>query len=256
MLALVFSSGTTHSVLGSAVIVAPCIAVGAYHTLKSLLPKIRSGKITVTGIGIGSHGAQIWKVRCVNPVERTDICFMNLQLISGVPPTRKIYQATVTTRLPAIGETLVMAGFRAGDQAYEQIAPETLEIRGAMRLTSGIVTQSFPLGRDRSIVIWPSLEVDAPLFGGMSGGPVFDARGGLIGLGSRSMEFGAGEEPSPMIVALLWPALGVPFPIDQDSGESISLLELDGRYTAIENPAAVAISRNGQDVITTYAPWT
>src|SRR5258705_2036489 len=80
------------------------------------------------------------------------------------------------------------------------------------------------------------------LYGGMSGGPVFDARGGLFGIASRSPELGAGEEPSPMIAALLWPALGTRFPMVMVEAETrTSLLELHGKYLSIERPEAVKV---------------
>lgn len=42
--------------------------------------------------------------------------------------------------------------------------------------------RGYPHGRDRVMLPWPVLEVDCPTWGGMSGGPVFDEHGHLIGL--------------------------------------------------------------------------
>ena len=254
VLALVFSDGSRHSVLGSAVIVAPGVALCATHTVQESIPKLRSGALELAAMGISARGVQIWKVLELLTIQRTDLCILTMRLESQRPP--KLFQAMITTRMPALGEKLVFGGFRASREEFKRDAPMTVEIEGAMRLGSGVVRQVFPQGKDRLLVPWPSIELDAPLFGGMSGGPVFDSRGSLIGLGSRSMEMGIGEEPSPMIVALLWPALGHRFPLPANPPLSTTLLDLHQILTVIERPEAVSAAPSGDKLVTTYAPWT
>jgi len=71
------------------------------------------------------------------------------------------------------------------------------------------------------------------------------------------MELGLGEEPSPMVVALLWPALGQRFPAeDGPGGNSTTLIEINGRFAAIEQPSAVIVSEADGALVTTYSPWT
>jgi trypsin-like peptidase len=256
VLALVFTDGSRHSVIGSAVMVAPCIALCATHTVHDFTADLRRGALTLAAMGISSHGAQVWDVLCVVSIERTDLSILTLRIQSEIPVNRTFYQATITTRLPPIGETVVFGGFRASREEFRLITERMLEIEGVMRLGSGVVRQSFPQGRDRLLVPWPSLEVDAPLFGGMSGGPVFDSRGGLIGLGSRSMEMGIGEEPSPMIVALLWPILGHSFPLASEPARSATLLDLHAVLTIIERPDAVHVTPSASGLMTTYTAWS
>jgi hypothetical protein len=243
---------------GSATMVAPGIAVGAAHTVEEYLPGVRRGDVALTAFGIRSDGAQMWSVKFVVCVERTDICFLILEYRSELPRDGAFRQFTITTRMPAIGEPVVIAGSQASRDEFEQAVPGTLELAGRMRVTSGEVRRSYPKGRDRGLVPWPSLEVDAPLYGGMSGGPVFDAKGGLIGLGSRSFNMGSTQEPSPMVVALLWPALGTPFPLADGSGKMTTLLELDQRFMQIERPEAVQVkvTENPPGRLNTYTPWT
>ncbi len=258
VLAVSFMDDAQHSVLGSAVMVAPGVAVSATHTFEEHLPQIQRGELGLAAFGIASDGVLAWEVRFVQTVVRTDLCILGLRFLSEPPASGKVHMATITTRLPSIGETVVVGGFRASREEIP-LTPPALELEGRMLLTSGSITQSFPQGRDSMLVPWPSLEVDAPLFGGMSGGPVFDERGGLIGVGSRSMEMGPGEEPSPMIVALLWPALGTPFPVSITGDKTSSLLSLHGRYISIERPEAVtaeAINTSaGPGLKTSYTPW-
>jgi hypothetical protein len=91
----------------------------------------------------------------------------------------------------------------------------------------------------------------------MSGGPVFDNRGFLVGLISRSME--TEDEPSPMLGSLLWPILGHRF----DGGwpiahEQKSLLDLNGTVCLIERPEAVdcSIDESTRRVRSTYEQWS
>lgn len=91
VLAVTFTTNDTHQILESAVMVAP---------------------------GIASHGAQGWRVKHVTCVDGTDICILSLEYMTELPPKRTLYQSTITTRVPAPGEQLVMAGFQATERTF------------------------------------------------------------------------------------------------------------------------------------------
>lgn len=257
VLALVFSTGTRHQMLGSAVMVGPGVALGADHTVREWIPRMSAGETALHAVGVTDDGMVIWRVVHGVCVEGTDLSIMRMQLASTVPAARKFYIATLTTRLPAIGERMVAAGFVASDKMFEQRLARTLELKGGIRVTSGPVMQHFAQRRDSVTAKYPCLEIDAPLYGGMSGGPLFDQHGGLVALGSRSPELGAGEEPSPMIAGLIWPSLGQPFPASDDpAGPTTSLLEIAGRYAFVERPEAVKIEKAEKGWVTYYTPWT
>jgi hypothetical protein len=257
VLALVFSTGTRHQMLGSAVMVGPGVALGADHTVREWIPRMNAGETAILAIGVTGDGLVMWRVAHGVCVEGTDLSIMRLQLASRIPPARKFYITTLTTRLPVIGEQMVAAGFVASHKMFEQRLPDTLELEGGIRVTSGPVMQLFPQRRDSVTAKYPCLEIDAPLYGGMSGGPVFDQHGGLVALGSRSPELGAGEEPSPMIAGLVWPSLGQPFSAGDDpNGPMTSLLEIAGRYAFVERADAVTVERAESGWTTYYTPWT
>lgn len=257
VLALVFSTGTRHQMLGSAVMVGPGLALGADHTVREWIPKMNAGETALLALGVTGDGLVMWRVVHGVCVEGTDLSIMRLQLASRVPPARRFYIATLSTRLPAIGEQMVTAGFVASHKVFEQRLADMLELDAGIRVTSGPVTQHFAQRRDSVTAKYPCLEIDAPLYGGMSGGPVFDQRGGLVALGSRSLDLGAGEEPSPMIAGLVWPSLGQPFSAGEgSSGPTTSLLEIAGRYAFVERPEAVTVERADTGWTTYYAPWT
>ena len=89
---------------------------------------------------------------------------------------------------------------------------------------------------------WPVLEVDCPTWGGMSGGPVFDDRGNLIGLLCSSFSLDSGDGIS--YVSLLYPALVVKFQGGWPAAafqEARTLVEMATKMCAIERPEAVSL---------------
>ena len=212
VVALVFVTGTKQEMLGSAVMVGPGVALGADHTVREWIPKLNGGETALYAVGVTTDGLVMWSVKHGVCIEGTDMSLMRLKLETKLPPARRLYMATMSTRLPAIGERLSTAGFVATAELFEQRLAETMELQGGLRLTCGPVLRHFPEKRDNVLAKYPCLEIDAPLYGGMSGGPVFDARGFLVALNSRSPNLGPDEEPSPMIAGLIWPGLGQRFP--------------------------------------------
>lgn len=261
LLAVMSSGDSFHSVLGSATMVAPGVALTATHNLESLIPEWRSGTLKLMCFGIASHGAQAWNIKLVTCVELNDVCILGLEYACEIPPTRTFYQATITTRAPGQGELVTMVGFRAASNSFERRDDDVADVGAGMLISSGVVTKRYLQGRDRVKIPWPTLEVDCPTVGGMSGGAVFDSRGFLVGLITSSIEGGPEAEPAPTYAALLWSILGQKFPggwpVALMGGELQSLLDLNGRRLCrIEQPSAVEVSFKDGRVITNYAPWT
>ena len=100
----------------------------------------------------------------------------------------------------------------------------------------------------------------------MSGGPVFDETGLLVGILSKALQ--ADDEPSPSYVSLLWPVLTATFlrcwppilttdnlsnwPPLNGVGEWTTLVDIDRRICAIDRPDVV--SRSGDGTVT-YRCW-
>ena len=258
LLALFFSHGGSITVFGSGVLVAPAIALCASHVIAPHMNGLLAGQIPVLCFGVASHGAQGWRVRHIRLVDRCNICFLCLEYCAELPPDKTFYHASITTSLPAIGENVALTGFRAPGSSLN--AAERTEVRANVIVSSGAVTQRFPLGRNRLLAPWPCLEIDCPAWGGMSGGPVFDSRGYLIGLVARSME--TADEPSPTVVSLPWPILGHKVQAGWPPSPELtnrSLLEItDTQACRIERADAVSIRAGEQEgqIITEYTPWT
>lgn len=209
LLSIHFANSDSHSIEGSAVLVAPGIALCAKHVITPNLDRIMSGQLGTVAIALSRSGVQIWRLSKITLIDNSDLAIIGLTYASNLPAGNMFNQATISTRLPKIGENLLIAGFRASDYQFNvsqgDNGEKVMEYSGNVFCSNGTVTNRFPTGRDISMLPWPTLEVDCPSFGGMSGGPVFDANGMLIGLLSSSYDTG------PSYISLLWPSLALEF---------------------------------------------
>lgn len=103
-----------------------------------------------------------------------------------------------------MGEHLFIAGLVPCPKDVEEWE-EGRQIRTAPIVSTGVVSQVFPEGRDRVMLPGPVVIVDCASWGGMSGAPVFDEHGRLVGL--LSCSFSQALETGPSAVSLVWPAL-------------------------------------------------
>jgi hypothetical protein len=242
------------AVEGSAVLVAPGIALCATHVLHDYLHLLQSGRASLYCHGIATHGVEIWKGRKVTCVANTDVTILGLECASALPPSMTFHQSVITTRLPSNGEVLTVCGFRYNNSSLTE---KGAEFGGNLWVSRGTVLEYFPVGRDRVMLPWPTLSVSCPSFGGMSGGPVFYRHGLLVGLLSSSIDTGDGVWLS--YVSLLWPVLTIPFEATWPAGmhqDHSSLLGLDERLCAIDRRSAVVIDASGTEALTLYRPWS
>jgi serine protease Do len=108
---------------------------------------------------------------------------------SGWPPRpwRDTLPIRVSGWRPNRGETVVAVGFLeiTSEILNEQTALHSLS--EGMYAAYGSITAAYPNGRDRTNPT-PVIEVEADWPSGMSGGPVFNESGEVIGIVSRSLE--------------------------------------------------------------------
>lgn len=258
VLLISFADKTSHYIEGSAVLIAPGIALCATHVIEPRLAQLMTGSNAAMCHGLAPHGLLLWHIRKVTVVAKTDITILGLELASAFPPGNRFPQAMLTTRTPRLGEDLLLCGFRASAAAFPLKEGRPIEAQGEIRIARGPVTNRFPFGRDNFMIPWPTIEVGCPARGGMSGGPVFDSTGHLIGLICSSIEFS--EQEGISYVSLLWPALTIPFESSWLSGAippKGSLLELDPHLCHIERRESVrrVSGADENELITEYHAW-
>ncbi|PDT10236.1 hypothetical protein CO655_14795 [Rhizobium sp. M1] len=121
-----------------------------------------------------------------------DVTFLNTAM---PPPSDMIGNLPLRRHpsTPGVGELIVAVGFPEIELAHGAASDLPTSITEGMFAAYGIVTRHHPEGRDRSAPT-PVFEVRANWPSGMSGGPVFNANGEVIGLVSRSIQPADGEE--------------------------------------------------------------
>lgn len=185
----------SEQLLATAFFIAPGVAVSAWHVLDSFLPKLangrwdnapmpaefqvlsflRNGEVSVWPAGSfsvgadGSNGSDLMAIGCH---------------LSGTQPTMCIQHClTVSPRLPAIGERLFMVGLKepfSRKWNNTKIELEAFE-------SAGTVVEVYASGRGR-MPMGPCFALDSGVTGGMSGAPVFDDNGLVVGVLSTGTE--------------------------------------------------------------------
>jgi len=210
VVALDWVANDQHHIWGSAVMVAPGVALTAGHVIDEMRCR---GFLAEAGgqlWAISVHAAgrvELWRADSFTQDEEgSDLSLVTLLRTTAAfgtaaDPPLKFSLARMAARMPCVGEIISLIGFKAAGVYFERGALMGLELIGSV----GPVTDQYPQQRDSHGLPNPTIAVDAVTVGGMSGGAAFDAAGHLIGVISRGFE---GQSPS--FVSLSWPATYVP----------------------------------------------
>lgn len=251
MLQLLFGNDTSARVTGSAVMIAPGLALAAKHVIQPELSSLFSQSPDVffaTGL-TSINGLEIWRVHQFVTIEDCDVVLLNLERKSAFTAAPRITQAIVSTRQPPIGSAVSICGFSAS--AHEFTVGDA--IRGRVHASVGDVIEHYPIRRDSCMLPGPCFAVAVGTPGGLSGGPVFDNTGCLVGILSTS----TGETNDDVsFVSAIYPILSRPVLPHWPKGlvkETTTLLEMSPRLCRIEGRDRVMALPNGGIA---YSPWS
>ncbi len=193
---------------GTAVLVGPGIAIAALHVFSDRQESIVSKDTEVIVAGARGNRIEFWKPYAVTEIQGTDLLMISMDYSSPISPNHVFNGGCLTTRTPEIGETVTVLGYRPSRIEFHDDDSNEVQFGGALHFGSGKVTSLFPEGRDTVMLPWPVFEIECPSQGAMSGGPVFDIDGLVIGILSTS--FTSEEGAGPSYASFLWDALDAP----------------------------------------------
>ncbi len=258
LLALSFRDCDGHHTYGSGVMVGPGLALCAAHVLHEhdFYGKLQRDEATLVAQAPLPDGSMLlWTVLRIALVPDSDLAVVSMTLTSRYPADRRFMTASLTTRMPALGDVLTVTGLSASGDGTEAIESST-RIEMAPQCQIGRVIDRYPHGRDRHLP-GPCLAVECAVPGGTSGGPVFDSRGYLVGLLSASYD---GAEIS--FVSHLWPALvraqACPVwpPAPYKHPAPATLLQLGSAFgVSIERPDAFRLCTPQGVISLEYVAW-
>lgn len=195
------------SCCGSGVMVAPGLIVTATHvaeatrgTFGMISSFVSDGKMRLWAprqlhVLCGEQPSPLFNVP--KQYNYSDVTLISCSLMSDPIEAHPLVMAHVEAWWPPkIGERLWAVGYR---QLSNDGAPGI-----TMLCTSGLVTDYFPEGRGAHLP-GPCIEVAMHTVGGMSGGPVFNSEGHVIGIVSSSYE--TEDFRGPTYVSLILPAV-------------------------------------------------
>jgi hypothetical protein len=161
----------------------------------------------------------------------------------------RFVQTMITTRLPRIGEQVMIAGIRASREHVEAdadmafpIVAGNIKYGADIRIAVGEVTEHHLSGRG-AMVPSPVIEVACSTPGGLSGGAAFDKHGKVFGILSVSIDDPDGRGPSQ--ISMIWPGLVVsisPTFLERFMPASFRLLDLDYRLCGIDRRDVIRTS--------------
>lgn len=207
--------------------VAPGVAVTAAHVIDEMRDR---GFLAESGgqlfaVSFHTDRVELWRADSVTRVDIGDLSLLTLVRTTATAARTplKFSLARMAARMPRVGETISLVGFKAAELSFEGRALMGLALVGSV----GQVTDQYPRRRDSHGLPNPAVTVAARTVGGMSGGAAFDAEGHLIGVIS------SGLGGSPSFVSLSWPASYVPIapkwpPVAMPSATSLGALAKQG----------------------------
>ncbi|MBU1059060.1 MAG: serine protease [Proteobacteria bacterium] len=201
-----FMDDNGSSIIGSGVMVAPGLCLTATHVIEETL--VKHGFINSV---VDKNIMRLWRnvafdafigdvevVPFGEPrIKRSDVSLLSCAPISDHNDNHPILMSHVEVAVPKIGERLWTVGYR---QVANNGTP-----RIAVFISSGLVVDQHLEGRG-SYITGPCVEVAMKALGGMSGGPVFNSKGNVVGIVSSCLE-GQDDDRGPTFVSLIWTSL-------------------------------------------------
>lgn len=227
--------GDEHYASGTAVIIAPHLALSARHVFDEHWARHHGGPPPVNGAAAGAFSLvlaqlvgdqlNLWTVTRLWSAQLTDIVVFRLTPISQGARDYTFRPMVIDLLTPAVGERISAFGYHSNTV---EVVDRTITLRQAAGTTHGDVLEVHHQYRDTARLNFPCFRTNARFDGGMSGGPVFN-RGHLCGIICSALPPAADDEEYASYVTSLWPAMAIVVDLDrvrQPPGVRYPLIEL------------------------------
>lgn len=215
--------------IGTGVWVAENLVLTARHNVDYIIreygpPNSAGYAIRLYNILPGPEYA-IWQVNCISTSQHSDLALLQLGLHGYTGDTQPGSNIAARIRLlfPYAKERVAGFGYHNMEATFSRNADGSLhlELLGVPQTTTGTVVEVYERGRDRGLYSFPCFQVNARFNAGMSGGPVFDDSGSLIGVISGSLPPDADGGEHVSYVAAIWPILEMAVPRSGQPNEEV-----------------------------------
>lgn len=193
-------------IVGSAAMIAPGLAVTAAHVFRDEIPELEAGYASIFVTGMREDCLDYWGVRDVSYAKNEEIAYISLELRSEPSTAWSFARFGISTRCPEEGEVLRIVGSRY--EIVEMAVEGSPNFGGHLYAACGEVQGAYFPYRIGTRP-YPVMALGCEALGGMSGGPVVDAEGLLLGVISRSLE---GQTEVAWILGGLNRVLNLPWP--------------------------------------------
>ena len=217
LLALWCSGNGVGNNRGSAFLVAPGVAITAHHVVEDYEKNegLLRGDAELVAFGQQGGLGLSWIVHTVVKPEAGDVAILLMDLHTPLPEVFTLLVFELGARLPRVGERGTVLGIRSnlpnGINELDDDRRHLGKLEASTIASSGPVVELYPNGRP--LLGTPAFALEAISIGGMSGGPVFDARGLAVGMISFSvLHEGTYLTTASLLWQSLWMEIGPTWP--------------------------------------------
>jgi hypothetical protein len=203
--------------MGSGVIFTDGLALTARHVIDEIFERFEGCRAS-DARGDLSFGVQVcchfpdrswakWHVEEFVISSSIDIAALVLRPSEETPSAPWPQAPAFSPLYPAESWPLVAYGFP--ESRHRLLSDGSAKFHLSPSRANGIVHEIYHEKRDSSMAPFPCIRTDAPFPPGISGGPVCDRHGRVIGLVCSGMPPAEGETEHVSYVSTLWPAFGL-----------------------------------------------
>ena len=234
---------------------AVCIGAGWFVTARHVISDLDNDGVEDVFIiwesdtDLNGHGTDLLggplRVRTWHLHDEVDLAVLTAELPHEAPT--EIRKMDWSLRMPQLGELVTVVGYShlKGSLSVQPAGRMQLDWERTLSVGVGAVLEQRSERRGIGLRQSPGFSTDAPALAGMSGGPVIDRHGNLLGFVSSSFEPASGAEAWDSFVALAGPALelsvtdlplGQGLDISGASDRRLSALMAEGAFACVSDP--------------------